>query len=180
MNGPLWTTGGKYGRAINFDGSNDHVRVADKASLDLGSSGTIEAWAKLDRLNIWHSVLAKGDTNQDRSHNYGLEVTKGNRWICVLGNGISSIVLQSPAAPAANQFHHVACVWNGVSVQLYVGGALVASTSQTLTPLANAAPLYIGQFGGNADRLDGIIDEVRIYNRALTQAQIQADMNTAL
>ncbi len=180
MNGPLWTTGGKYGGAINFDGSNDHVRVADKASLDLGSSGTIEAWVKLDRLSIWHAVVAKGDANQDRSHNYAMQTTKGNRWACVLGNGISSIVLQSPAAPAANQYYHVACVWNGVSVQLYVGGVLVASTAQTLTPLANTSPLYIGQFGGNTDRLDGIADEVRIYNRALTQVQIQADMNTAL
>ena len=40
--------------------------------------------------------------------------------------------------------------------------------------------VYLGQFGGNTHRLDGIVDEVRIYNRALTQAEIQSDMNTPL
>ena len=52
--------------------------------------------------------------------------------------------------------------------------------SQSLTPAVNTSPLWIGQFGGNADRLDGIIDEIRIYNRALTQADVQSDMNRPL
>jgi hypothetical protein len=65
-------------------------------------------------------------------------------------------------------------------VQLYVGGVLSGSTVQSLTPAPNASPLYIGQFGGNADRLDGIVDEVRIYSRGLTQAEVQADMNRPL
>jgi hypothetical protein len=43
-----------------------------------------------------------------------------------------------------------------------------------------AGALYLGQFGGNADRLDGIVDEVRIYNRALTQAEVQSDLNRPL
>jgi hypothetical protein len=180
VNGPLWTAAGKYGTAINFDGSNDFVRVPDSPSLDIGLAGTIEAWVKLDRLNLWHGVVAKADANRNQSHNYALEVNKTNRWMCILGNGISSITLQSPAAPQTNQFYHVACVWNGTSVQLYVGGTPVASTLQLLTPLANTSPLYIGQFGGNTDRLDGTIDEVRIYKRALTQAEVQADMNTPL
>jgi hypothetical protein len=71
-------------------------------------------------------------------------------------------------------------VWNGATVQLYVNGVLNASAAQSLTPAANASPLSIGQFGGNADRLDGIVDEVRIYNRALTQAEVQSDLNRPL
>ena len=49
-----------------------------------------------------------------------------------------------------------------------------------MTPAGNAAPLSIGQFGGDADRLDGVIDEVRIYGRALSQAEIQSDMSTPI
>jgi hypothetical protein len=63
---------------------------------------------------------------------------------------------------------------------LYIDGALNASTAQNLTPAGNAAPLFIGQFGGNSDQLNGVIDEVRIYNRALTQAEIQFDTNTPI
>ena len=71
-------------------------------------------------------------------------------------------------------------MWNGATVQLFVNGVLNVSAAQSLTPAANTSPLYLGQFGGNTHRLDGIIDEVRIYNRALTQAEIRSDMNTPL
>ena len=42
------------------------------------------------------------------------------------------------------------------------------------------SPLYIGEFGGDVDRLDGVIDEVRVYSRALSQAEIQSDMSTPI
>jgi hypothetical protein len=74
----------------------------------------------------------------------------------------------------------LACTWNGTTLSLYIDGALNASTAQNLTPAGNTAPLFIGQFGGNSDRLSGIIDEVRIYNRALSQAEIQFDMNAPI
>jgi alpha-mannosidase len=180
VNGAAWTTAGKFGGAINFDGVDDHVRVADSSSLDLGSKGTIEAWVRLDRVNRWASVVAKGNTNTDPSHNYALELANSGRWLCVLGNGVSAIALRSSSAPQTNRYYHVACVWNGSTVQLYVDGALNATAAQSLTPAVNAGPLYIGQFGGNADRLDGIVDEVRVYNRALTQAEIQSDLNRPL
>ena len=89
VNGPAWITAGKYGGAINFDGANDYVRAADSASLDLGRTGTVEAWVKLDTLNRWQSVIAKGGANSDSSHNYAIELTSANRWLCVLGNGSS-------------------------------------------------------------------------------------------
>ena len=63
---------------------------------------------------------------------------------------------------------------------MYVNGALNATGFQSLTPLGNLAPLSIGQFGGNSDRANGLIDEVRISNEARTQAQIQSDMNTPI
>jgi hypothetical protein len=49
-----------------------------------------------------------------------------------------------------------------------------------VTPAGNTAPLYVGQFGGDADRLDGVVDEVRIYNRALSEQEIRTDMSTPL
>ena len=51
---------------------------------------------------------------------------------------------------------------------------------QSLTPATAASPLYIGQFGGDTDRLSGTIDEVRIYSKALSAAEITSDMNTAI
>ena len=180
VNGPTWTATGKYGGAINFDGANDFVRVADSASLDLGRTGTVEAWVKLDTLNRWQSVVAKGSANSDPSHNYALELSTSNRWLCILGNGSSTTTLQSPSAATSNRYYHVACTWDGTTVRLYLDGALSVSSSQLVTPAANAAPLSIGQFGGDTDRFDGVIDEVRIYSRALSPAEVQSDMNAPI
>jgi hypothetical protein len=178
VNGPSWITAGKYGGAIHFDGVNDHVRVADSTSLDLGRTGTVEAWVKLDTLSRWQGIVAKGGANSDPSHNYAIELSSSNRWLCILGNGTSALVLQSSSSPAANQYYHVACAWDGTTVQLFVDGVLNASSSQVVTPVGNASALYVGQFGGDADRLTGVIDELRIYSRALGQTEIRNDMST--
>ncbi len=124
--------------------------------------------------------MAKGSANSDQAHNFALQLNNSNRWVCVLGNGSSAITARSTAGPQTNRFYHLACVWNGTTVRLYIDGASNASATQTFVPAANTAPLLIGRFGGNADHLDGIIDEVRIYSRALTQAEIQSDMATPL
>ena len=96
------------------------------------------------------------------------------------GTALRSGLLQSPSAATSNRYYHVACTWDGTTVRLYVDGTLSASSSQLITPLANSAPLTIGQFGGDADRLDGVVDEVRIYGRALTPAEIQSDLSTPI
>jgi hypothetical protein len=180
-NGPLWVTG-KYGNGLSFDGVNDFVQMADSATLDLAGIGTIEAWVKLDTLNRWHGVIAKGNQNNDARHNYALEVTTANRVRCILstGTGNNSIFLDSQSTVSANQFFHLACTWDGTTVRLYIDGVLNASRAQTLTPVPNTSPLFVGVFGGNSDRLDGVIDEVRIYDRALTATEIQTDRNTPI
>src|SRR5262245_14234173 len=166
-NGAGWT-GGKYGNAVSFDGSNDNVSIANAASLTLGGTGTIEAWVRVNAVNRWNSVLAKGTANNDSLHNYALEITSGNRFLCILGNGSASRNLTSNTLIAAAQFYHVACVWNGSTLQLYINGVVNASIAQNLTPVGNPGPVTIGQFGGPSDNLAGVVDEVRIYNRALS------------
>jgi fibronectin type 3 domain-containing protein len=180
INGALWTTLGKYGNALSFNGSTSFVSVPDSPTLDLTTSGTIEAWIRIGAINQWNSVIAKGNSNNDQSHNYAIEIDDLNRVRCILGNGSVSMALFSNTTLSGGTFHHLACTWNGSTVALYINGALSTSTAQTLTPAGNTSPLYIGQFGGNSDRFNGVIDEVRIYNRALTLTQVQQDMNAPI
>jgi hypothetical protein len=119
--------------------------------------------------------------NSDAAHNYALEVTNLNRARCILGNGGAAFqVLDSTVTLATGTFRHLACTWNGATLALYVDGALNTSAAQTVTPASNTAPLLLGQFGGNSDQLSGILDEVRIYDRALSAAEVQADMNAPI
>jgi hypothetical protein len=178
LSGATWTTQGRFGNAMSFNGTTSFVSVADAATLDLGSSGTIEAWVKLSSLDRWHGVIAKGSINDDAAHNYALEINNSNRVRCILGNGSAKLQLDSTVTVVAGQFYHLACSWNGATVSLFINGTLNASITQTQTPAGNTAPLFVGQFGGNTDRLSGIIDEVRIYRRGLSASEVMADMNT--
>jgi Concanavalin A-like lectin/glucanases superfamily len=170
-----------FGGAIDFDGTDDHIRVADSASLDLGATGTVEAWVRLDRLGVWHGIVAKGNSNSVPAHNYALEVNKSNRAVCTIGNNASlSNTVTGSASLNLGATNHLACVWTGTQLRLYVNGNLNVQVNQTFTPTANTSPLFIGQYGGNADRTNGLVDEVRIYGRALSQAEVQSDMATPL
>ena len=175
--GAAWATAGRFGGALSFDGIDDRVTVGSSPLLDL-TRGTVEAWVRLDTLGRWHGVVAKGNANSERSHNYAIEIDSGNLVTCGIGNGTSFNAVSSTTQVAAQQFYHLACAWDGSQLRLYINGVLNRSVSQTITPAANSAPLFVGQYGGNADRFDGLIDEVRIYDVALSQAQIQSDMNT--
>ena len=135
---------------------------------------------RVDDLKGWQGVIAKGNANRNELHNYALEISDANRYVCFLGNGSTSSTVTSTVAAVKGQFAHIACVWNGSQLQLYINGVLNTSATQNLTPAANTSPLYIGQFGGNTDRLNGVVDEIRMYDYALTSAQVQSDMNSPI
>jgi hypothetical protein len=75
---------------------------------------------------------------------------------------------------------HLATTFNGSSLQLYVNGALVRTTARTGSILVSTGALQIGGNNFWGEYFGGLIDEVRVYNRALTAAEIQSDMNVAI
>jgi hypothetical protein len=77
-------------------------------------------------------------------------------------------------------FYHLACTWDGTNLKLYINGSQNQSVAQTITPAPNTSPLYIGQFGASSDFASGVIDDVRLYNRALSATEVTTDMNTAV
>ena len=130
--------------------------------------------------NRWNGVLGKATGNKDSAHNYAIEIDTANRVNCVIGNGVASDIARSVTALQAQRFYHVACIWDGLELRLYLDAILNKSVPQTITPAANGGPLVIGQYGGNVDYLKGVVDEVRIFNIAVTQANLQLDMNAAV
>jgi glucose/arabinose dehydrogenase/PKD repeat protein len=178
LSGAVWTTAGKYASALSFNGSSSYASAPSSLTLNLGTTGTLEAWVKLSALGLWHGIVAKGNLNNDQSHNYALEIDNTNHVRCALGNGATSNLLTSAAAVGSGTFMHLACTWDATTIRLYINGVQNAWVSRTVTPTANTSPLFIGQFGGASDFAKGTIDDVRVYNTALPATQIQSDMLT--
>jgi hypothetical protein len=79
-----------------------------------------------------------------------------------------------------NTWTHLAATYSGAQLRLYVNGALVASTPVTGSYAVNSNPLWIGGNAVYGEHFRGKLDDVRVYNRALTLAEIQRDMASAL
>jgi len=176
ISGAVSSAAGKFGRALSFDGVNDVVSVADSNTLDLTTGMTLEAWVNPSTsLTGWKDVIYKGDDNYYlMGCSSSLAPAAGGKYGGVYGEVFGT------AALAANTWTHLAATYDGATLKLYVNGVLVASTPQTgaLSPSTN--PLSIGGDPIYGQYFTGLIDEVRVYNTALTQAQVQTDMSTAL
>ncbi len=136
---------------------------------------TLEAWVNPSVVsNAWQDVIYKGNDN------YYLEGTSGNGGVPAMGGtfGGSDVALNGTGALPANTWTHLAATYDGTTMRLYVNGVQVASQAQTGAIATSTNPLQIGGDSLYGQFFQGTIDEVRIYNVALTAAQIQTDMNT--
>lgn len=169
--GVTWSTQGKFGNALVFNGVGALVTIPDSPGLRLTTGMTLEAWVKPSAVSsAWRDVIFKGDDT------YYLEATStSNRRPA--GGGTFGQALGT-AALATNIWTHLAVTYDKARLRLYVNGVQVSSVTRTGNIATSANPLQIGGDSIYGQYFQGMIDEVRVYNRALTQAQIQADMNT--
>ncbi|MBW8833424.1 MAG: hypothetical protein JF606_29440, partial [Burkholderiales bacterium] len=177
ISGATWATAGKFGSALLFNGTNAQVTIPDAASLQLTTGMTLEAWVYPSTTPTgWRSVVTK---NIDRyylmaSSDSNNRPAAGGTWTA----GNQNIV--APAALAANTWTHLAATFDGAMVRLYVNGVEVASQTQTTSLATGNGTLQIGGDSYPGEFFAGRIDEVRVYNRARTAAQVNTDMNTPL
>ena len=170
--GTTWTTSGKYGNALTFNGTNALVTVNNATSLQLTTGMTLEAWVyPTTTTACYRDVIYKGDDN------YYLEATSPQSGAPVTGGTFTSELFGTSALPV-NTWSYLAATYDRSTLRLYVNGVQVASKSATAAMAVSSNPLQIGGNTIYGSYYNGVIDEVRIYNRALTQAQIQSDMNT--
>lgn len=183
--GAAWTTGGRYGNALSFNGSSSYVDLGNPALLNITGSMTWSAWVKAaaNPANDGQIVAKSNDTSgwqlktspDTGPHTFGVVVSRANNTFAQRN---------SNTARSLNVWYHVAGVYNATArtLDIYVNGVLDDGTltGTIATKQVNAAVnVNIGRrIGGHY--FNGIIDEVRIYNRGLSQAEIQADMNTPL
>ncbi len=158
---------GQIGQAFLFDGAGDYVQIPHDPSLDGFTQATLGAWINLDVIGGRQAILSKVPAG-----NYFLLVD-GDR-LSFENNQIASGAFKGSTPLDSSTWYHVAATWDGSETKLYVNGVLDGTHPVDWVGKANTAPLNIGQRGQGDDFFDGLIDEVEIYNRALSASEIQA------
>jgi glucose/arabinose dehydrogenase/PKD repeat protein len=193
LGGATWTTAGKYGGALSFDGSSAAVRIADSPSWKVNglSTYTISMWVKVKNpADSYKAAIGTGGWPVNNLHiykdgsfwNYGIRTSGGpNGWAC---SGSTSPL--GYLTSADDTYHHIAVVLDSANNRclFYSDGVLVGADEYVdgTTDFVSGPGidnLYIGGLDGG-QYLNAEIDDVRIYIRALTQAEIQTDMITPL
>jgi len=163
---------GKLGQALNFDGSEDYVTYGDV--LDVGTSNfTIAAWVKSDVVNsAYHAIMTK---NAGTCPNYQFGLHPNNKFFMAYETpscAADSAAFTSSTISAGVWYHVVGVVDRTNGTTLYLDGvAQTTDTAETGNLNNDTGPLYIGRHDSGL-YWDGIIDDVRFYNRALTAAEI--------
>jgi hypothetical protein len=171
---------GRFGRALAFDGIDDWVTVEDADSLDLTDDLTLEAWVyPTSSLSGWHTVLFK---EQPWNATYYLYANTWDDQPVTAINPTSDFGglqrLYGGTKLAANTWTHLAATYDGNWQRLYVNGNEVANRAQSGSIRQSGGVLRMGGNDIWGEFFQGYLDEVRIYNRALTAEEILADMET--
>jgi hypothetical protein len=182
---------GKYGGAITFDGLNDMVAVPNTPRLQYtGGDMTISLWVKLDVADAGGGFILSKPWNGSGQYNYWLEYVSGPR-INLHLQGATVYELTTGIISPGVYHHIVAVVASDATVKIYIDGVLGASGTNTVSNWTPGSgdlhqPLCIGTLfcygngwaGITGYSFMGPIDDVRIYNRALTVGEVQALYNT--
>ena len=186
QNGTTYGTG-KVGQGFSFDGVDDYVSIPDTPENSVSSAITIEGWINPTVAPTTFGTIFSKYTSPTNNFGYSLALASNQTvQFAVYGNGtgtIQYVVNSNPTVPL-NQFTHIAGTFDTATqtMKLYFDGAEVLTTtvaSDNVNPIFDSASeVRIGAIdivgGGSTDQhFQGIIDEINLFNRALTLTEIQ-------
>ena len=161
------------GTAMKFDGQNDYVNVPNKTDLNITGDITISAWIWLER-GGQQAIAAKTVANGERNNPFDFRTESLEpRLTLVRADAGGHDFVYSTELISLRQWRHVLVRVENKIPDFYVDGVVTGKTiaSFTRTPTGNTKPLLIGRRDDGL-YFDGMLDDVRIYNRALSEEEI--------
>jgi hypothetical protein len=176
-----WTTAGRFGGALSFNGEDSWVTVADAPDLHLAVGMTLEAWVRPTTIDGFESVVLK---ERGHSLSYALYAHDPDRRPFAPSGAINvgsgpDISANGTSQVQLGLWTHLAATYDGAALRIYVNGVLAGSQAAE-GEIENTDDAL--RFGGNVvgEFFSGLIDEIRIYNRALTAHEIAMDSQTPI
>jgi ABC-type transport system substrate-binding protein len=180
--GAAWTDG-KFAKALDFNGVDGYVQIPQSSSLDVSAQVTVEAWVNLrayvDSTGMNSHIVSRSDNMGSPYYVLATFVNGSINYDIGPFSGYHSSVATLPL----NSWTHLAMTYDGASVCLYINGVADSNYAQSGSIPTTSNWLAIGckptaPYGGPGTYAytNGIIDDVRIYNRALNQQEIQDEM----
>jgi len=177
--GPSWVTG-KFGGGLSFDGVDDFVEVAHSDAYLL-SEGTVAFWFKTDTVVGSQGLFSKDSNGFDTGGHLTISIQNSRVSVRIQSTGASFEV--ESGVVQTDRWYHVALTFGSGGLMLYVDGVSFTGDAYTGGLIGNREPIAIGAaswrsdnlvVGPTSDYFGGVIDDVRIYNRALTSAEVIA------
>ncbi|HYG74204.1 MAG TPA: LamG-like jellyroll fold domain-containing protein [Planctomycetota bacterium] len=178
QNGATWAPG-LIGNAISLSGTNSqHVLVPSSASLTPTLGWTLAAWVKTSGVAADQAIIERYNDQSGQS-GYALRINEFGRLMTFVLIGTSHDNVQGTTVLQAGRWYHVAATFDAQTDELkcYVDGVLDGSATSTKSLPSSNAPLRIGGRGNDGNHsFKGLIDDARVFNRALSAAKIRALM----
>ena len=172
---PTWVTG-VSGLAIRFNGSNQYATVPDNSSLNVTDAVTLAGWIRPEKTGSTQVIMKKGLTRQTDGYELSL-LSNGKIFFRInqLTNGETYRVNSSAIHPSDGvTWMHIAATFDGSTIKLYINGKENKSVtfSSPVSIIPNSLPLAFGAQSNGSNRYMGALDDLRVYNRALSASEI--------
>lgn len=175
-NGAILTTDrfGNVNSAYSFNGTSHYIKVLDNNSLDLTQNLTLSSWIEPNSLNNEQAILGKGTNIGHTWYALHHNVLNPKKTGISLQNlpAVSTCFINSSQL-SINNWNHLLATYNGSELKLYLNGVLVNTTTKNIQLMPNSlTDLFIGCELNNFRFFNGKLDDIGIWNRALTTDEI--------
>lgn len=176
--GAEWSKEGKYGKALKFNAKDSFVLIPTSPSLEIDTELTVMAWIKwVDSGDTWLCVMSSGQ-QEPLKENYGMFINRTGRYLYFLLD-LDNVYTRHQAPNGSTEpdvWQHFCGTYDGKTTSIYADGEIVFEEEKGLPLTSPGLDLRIGYRKDSTHFFNGLIDEVAIFEKALTQDEIKAAM----
>jgi hypothetical protein len=178
IGGVKWEPKGKFGSAVSFDGATGHIEIPDPNNRLTPKNITLMSWVKMEDISGLRSILEQYDW-AGAFGTHAFRTSDGQLQLWVIWGAAGDNILGGKIK--ASEWTHVAGTYDGENIRVYVNGKMEAEKKGAKKDLAvSSKTLSIGVRGDSKDTqwLKGLVDEVAIFDTALSEKEITAIVNS--